>query len=73
MPPAACVSHSGEPVPEAVALETKDAVEFSIEFVGLGGIEGYIEGYKEWAATAPAPLRELVEQVVWNTAKGGVE
>lgn len=69
MPPAACVSHSGEPVPEAVALETKDAVEFSIEFVGLGGIEGY----KEWAATAPAPLRELVEQVVWNTAKGGVE
>jgi hypothetical protein len=26
---------------------------------------------KEWAATAP--LRELVEQVVWNTAKGGVE
>ena len=65
----AAATHSGEPVPEAVALETKDAVEFSIEFVGLGGIEGY----KEWAATAPAPLRELVEQVVWNTAKGGVE
>jgi len=69
MPPAACVSQGGDPVPEEVALESKDAVEFSIEFVGLDGIEGY----KEWAATAPAPLRELVEQVVWNTAKGGVE
>ncbi len=51
------------------ASDSKDAVEFSIEFVGLDGIEGY----KEWAATVPAPLRELVEQVVWNTAKGGVE
>lgn len=62
-------THSGESVPEEVAPESKVAVEFSIEFVGLDGIEGY----KEWAATAPAPLRELVEQVVWNTAKGGGE
>jgi hypothetical protein len=65
----AAATRGGEPVPEAIALDSKDAVEFSIEFVGLDGIEGY----KEWAATAPAPLRELVEQVVWNTAKGGVE
>jgi hypothetical protein len=65
----AAAIRSGEPVPEAIALDSKDAVEFSIEFVGLDGVEGY----KEWAATAPAPLRELVEQVVWNTAKGGVE
>ena len=56
-------------MPEEVALESKVAVEFSIEFVGLDGIEGY----KEWAATAPAPLRELVEQVVWSTTKGGGE
>jgi hypothetical protein len=65
----AAATRGGDPVPEAIALDSKDAVEFSIEFVGLDGIEGY----KEWAATVPAPLRELVEQVVWNTAKGGVE
>ena len=51
------------------ASDSKDAGEFAIAFVGRDGIEGD----KEWAATAPAPLRELVEQVVWNTAKGGVE
>jgi hypothetical protein len=65
----AAFTQGGDPVPEELALESEQALGFSIQFVGLGDIEGY----KAWAATAPAPLREIVDEFVWNITKGGVE
>ncbi|MCX5651731.1 MAG: hypothetical protein NTU45_10135, partial [Planctomycetota bacterium] len=65
----AAFAQGGDPVPEELALESEEALEFSIQFVGLGDIEGY----KAWAATAPAPLREIIDEFVWNITKGGVE
>jgi hypothetical protein len=65
----AAFAQGGNPVPEELALESKEELEFSIEFVGLGDIEGY----KAWAATAPAPLREIIDGFVWDITKGGVE
>lgn len=66
---AAAFVQGGDPVPEELALESEEALEFSIQFVGLGDIDGY----KAWAATAPAPLREIIDEFVWNITKGGVE
>jgi hypothetical protein len=65
----AAFAQGGDPVPEELALESEEALGFSIQFVGLGDIEGY----KVWAATAPAPLREIIDEFVWNITKGGVE
>jgi hypothetical protein len=65
----AAFTHGGNPVPEELALESEEALGFSIQFVGLGDIEGY----KAWAATAPAPLREIIDECVWDITKGGVE
>ncbi len=65
----AAFAQGGDPVPEELALDSEEALEFSIQFVGLGDIEGY----KAWAATAPAPLREIVDGFVWDITKGGVE
>ena len=60
------LAQTGTPVPPALALESMQDLQFSIHFVGLGDIDGY----KSWAATAPTPLRELVEGVVWDMTKG---
>jgi hypothetical protein len=65
----AAFAQGGDPVPEELALESEEGLEFSIQFVGLGDIEGY----KAWAATAPAPLREIIDEFVWDITKGGVE
>jgi hypothetical protein len=65
----AAFTQGGDPVPEELALESEEELEFSIQFVGLGDIEGY----KAWAATAPAPLREIIDEFVWDITKGGVE
>jgi hypothetical protein len=65
----AAFAQGGDPVPEELALESEEALGFSIQFVGLGDIEGY----KVWAATAPAPLREIIDEFVWDITKGGVE
>ena len=65
----AAFAEGGDTVPEELALESEEALGFSIQFVGLGDIEGY----KAWAATAPAPLREIVDEFVWDITKGGGE
>jgi hypothetical protein len=65
----AAFAQGGNPVPEELALESEEELGFSIQFVGLGDIEGY----KAWAATAPAPLREIIDEFVWDLTKGGVE
>jgi len=64
----ACAPDATE-VPPEPAEESKEAVEFSIAYVGLTDIAGY----RAWAATAPAELRELVEGIMWQVAKGGVQ
>lgn len=55
-------------IPEEFAQQSKEAVDLSIALVGLTDIEGY----RAWAATAPAGLRELVEEIIWRIAKAGV-
>jgi len=65
----AAFMQGGNPVPEGLALDSEEDLEFSIQFVGLGNIEGY----RAWAATAPAPLREIIDEFVWDITKGGVE
>ena len=56
-------------VPPELSEESKDAVDFAIVCVGLTDIEGY----RAWAASAPAELRELVERIIWQVAKGGAQ
>lgn len=53
-------------VPQEIAEETKVTVDFAAQFVGLSDIQGY----RAWAQTAPAPLREIVDAVMWSVAKG---
>lgn len=53
-------------VPDEIAEETKGTVDFAAQFVGLSDIQGY----RAWAQTAPAPLREIVDAVMWSVAKG---
>lgn len=53
-------------VPNEIAEETKGTVDFAAQFVGLSDIQGY----RAWAQTAPAPLREIVDAVMWSVAKG---
>ena len=53
-------------VPAVIAEETKVTVDFAAQFVGLSDIQGY----RSWAQTAPAPLREIVDAAMWSVAKG---
>ncbi len=54
---------SGESqVPVDIAAASKEKVIHSIEWVGLLDIEGY----RIWAATAPAPLRQIIDEVIWQ-------
>jgi len=53
-------------VPAVIAEETKVTVDFAAQFVGLSDIQGY----RSWVQTAPAPLREIVDAVMWSVAKG---
>jgi hypothetical protein len=53
-------------VPAEIAEETKVTVDFAAQFVGLSDIQGY----RSWVHTAPAPLREIVDAVMWSVAKG---
>ena len=55
------------PVPASVAQNSRESVDFAANFVGLSDIPGY----RAWAATAPEPLRALVDSVMWSVAKGG--
>lgn len=38
-----------------------------------GWLSAVSEGDEPWAATAPAPLREIIDEFVWDITKGGVE
>ena len=53
------------PVPLDIATDAKSAVDFSIHFVGLTDIAGY----RAWAATVPVPLREYVDEMIWQVVK----
>lgn len=62
-----CASAAPEsPVPSEIAQESKESVDFAALFVGLGDLEGY----RAWAASAPAPLREVIDGVMWTIAEG---
>ena len=54
------------PVPSDIAKYAENSVDFSIHFVGLTDIAGY----RAWAATVPAPLREYVDEMIWRAVKG---
>ena len=54
------------PVPSDIATYAENSVDFSIHFVGLTDIAGY----RAWAATVPAPLREYVDEMIWRAVKG---
>ena len=55
--------------PPAVAQESKQAVDFSIQYVGLEDIEVY----REWSAAVPEVLRDLVDGAIFDLSKDMLE
>ncbi len=56
-----------EPVPEEIAADTKARVELSISYAGLSDLPTY----REWAATAPAFFREIMDEYIWQLSQVG--
>jgi hypothetical protein len=63
-PQCSALAENVPPEPVRLAMES---VEFASGFVGLGDFAGY----RAWRETAPAPLAEIVDGVLWDIAKGG--
>ena len=55
--------------PPAIAEDSKRAVDFSIQYVGLEDIEVY----REWSAAVPEVLRDLVDGAIFDLSKDMLE
>jgi hypothetical protein len=55
--------------PPAVAQESKQAVDFSIQYVGLQDLDVY----RQWTTTAPEILRDLVDGAIFDVSKDLLE